>query len=330
MGWDIINVTAYPEGYLARLCDAAPADIWMVADHDVGVSERRAHESRATVLRVFTENNERLASFSLRRSRRSAPARGTCSTAPRGARVSWRVHGLSAERARTCLPSPPGDCSTPWTLSSRQALGARDTARNRKSEAAVSAAGRDAPLPRRSTSRRTNEAKIDPGPGRSCSSRAFWRSAGTGRCRGRRRVPVSARARRQVLRGDMETGSPSSRGARARRERARRRRLAALGDPSPRRVDLLLRRSATTPRSTTCARPSSSRRLPERGWSVSGLLALALAQRLAAGRPEDAVGLGRVRWLWRDEPLRERFVAAAKVFFSFAESRARFSRRAGG
>jgi 5'-methylthioadenosine phosphorylase len=59
MGWDMINMTAYPEGFLARELELCYANISMVTDHDVGVegAEPVSHEA---VLRVFTENNARL------------------------------------------------------------------------------------------------------------------------------------------------------------------------------------------------------------------------------------------------------------------------------
>jgi 5'-methylthioadenosine phosphorylase len=59
MGWDVINMTAYPEGYLARELELCYANISMVTDHDVGVdgAEPVSHEA---VIRVFNENNERL------------------------------------------------------------------------------------------------------------------------------------------------------------------------------------------------------------------------------------------------------------------------------
>lgn len=58
-GWDMINMTAYPEGYLARELELCYANISMVTDHDVGVegAEPVSHEQ---VIRVFDENNERL------------------------------------------------------------------------------------------------------------------------------------------------------------------------------------------------------------------------------------------------------------------------------
>jgi 5'-methylthioadenosine phosphorylase len=59
MGWEMINMTAYPEGFLARELELCYANISMVTDHDVGVesAEPVSHEA---VIRVFTENNERL------------------------------------------------------------------------------------------------------------------------------------------------------------------------------------------------------------------------------------------------------------------------------
>ena len=59
MGWDVINMTAYPEGYLARELELCYANISMVTDHDVDVegAEPVTHE---TVIRVFQENNEKL------------------------------------------------------------------------------------------------------------------------------------------------------------------------------------------------------------------------------------------------------------------------------
>lgn len=59
MGWDMINMTAYPEGYLARELELCYANISMVTDHDVGV-EGSAPVTHEKVVQVFTQNNERL------------------------------------------------------------------------------------------------------------------------------------------------------------------------------------------------------------------------------------------------------------------------------
>ncbi len=58
-GWDVINMTAYPEGYLARELELCYANISMVTDHDVGV-EGTAPVRHEAVVEVFQANNERL------------------------------------------------------------------------------------------------------------------------------------------------------------------------------------------------------------------------------------------------------------------------------
>ena len=54
-GWDVINMTAYPEGYLARELELCYANISMVTDHDVGAhgAEPVTH---AQVLETFQGN----------------------------------------------------------------------------------------------------------------------------------------------------------------------------------------------------------------------------------------------------------------------------------
>jgi 5'-methylthioadenosine phosphorylase len=59
MGWDVVNMTAYPEGHLARELELCYANISMITDHDVGV-EGTEPVSQETVARVFAENNDRL------------------------------------------------------------------------------------------------------------------------------------------------------------------------------------------------------------------------------------------------------------------------------
>jgi len=87
MGWDTINMTAYPEGYLARELELCYANISMVTDHDVGVegAEPVSHEQ---VVTVFNENNERLRELLFAVIPRIPPQREEhlCATALRGAR----------------------------------------------------------------------------------------------------------------------------------------------------------------------------------------------------------------------------------------------------
>jgi 5'-methylthioadenosine phosphorylase len=59
MGWDVVNMTAYPEAHLARELELCYATVSMVTDHDAGVAGERAVDAR-TVLEVFARNLERL------------------------------------------------------------------------------------------------------------------------------------------------------------------------------------------------------------------------------------------------------------------------------
>jgi 5'-methylthioadenosine phosphorylase len=87
-GWDVINMTAYPEGYLARELELCYANISMVTDHDVGVegTEPVSHER---VLEVFAENNEQLRDllFAVIPRIPAQPGEHLCATALRGARI---------------------------------------------------------------------------------------------------------------------------------------------------------------------------------------------------------------------------------------------------
>jgi 5'-methylthioadenosine phosphorylase len=87
MGWDVINMTAYPEGYLARELELCYANISMVTDHDVGV-EGTAPVSHEQVVRVFNENNEKLREllFAVIPKIPPQPKEHLCATALRGAR----------------------------------------------------------------------------------------------------------------------------------------------------------------------------------------------------------------------------------------------------
>lgn len=87
-GWDVINMTAYPEGFLARELELCYANVSMVTDHDVGVegSEPVSHER---VVEVFGQNHERLRELLLAVIPRipAQPAEHLCATALRGARL---------------------------------------------------------------------------------------------------------------------------------------------------------------------------------------------------------------------------------------------------
>lgn len=62
MGWEVINMTQYPECYLARELGICYANIALITDYDAGLE---GHENinpvtHQEVLRVFEENNEKL------------------------------------------------------------------------------------------------------------------------------------------------------------------------------------------------------------------------------------------------------------------------------
>ena len=58
-GWEVINMTAYPEGFLARELEIAYANISLITDYDVGV-EGVPPVTHAEVMATFTANNAKL------------------------------------------------------------------------------------------------------------------------------------------------------------------------------------------------------------------------------------------------------------------------------
>jgi 5'-methylthioadenosine phosphorylase len=60
-GWEVINMTQYPECYLARELEICYVNISLVTDYDVGL-EGIPPVSVDTVVEVFKQNNERVRS----------------------------------------------------------------------------------------------------------------------------------------------------------------------------------------------------------------------------------------------------------------------------
>jgi 5'-methylthioadenosine phosphorylase len=62
MGWDVINMTQYPECYLARELGICYANIALITDYDAGLEGRDdiAPVTNEQVIKVFNENNEKL------------------------------------------------------------------------------------------------------------------------------------------------------------------------------------------------------------------------------------------------------------------------------
>ncbi|RJQ29071.1 MAG: S-methyl-5'-thioadenosine phosphorylase [Peptococcaceae bacterium] len=65
MGWEVINMTQYPENILARELEICYVNISLITDYDVGLEgqEDIAPVSHEEVIRVFEANNERLRSL---------------------------------------------------------------------------------------------------------------------------------------------------------------------------------------------------------------------------------------------------------------------------
>ena len=58
-GWEVVNMTQYPECYLARELEMCYANISLITDYDVGL-EGMAPVSRDAVIEIFKANNQRL------------------------------------------------------------------------------------------------------------------------------------------------------------------------------------------------------------------------------------------------------------------------------
>ena len=60
MGWEVINMTQYPESVLARELEMCYVNIALITDYDVGVEGKVPPVSHEEVIKVFKENNEKL------------------------------------------------------------------------------------------------------------------------------------------------------------------------------------------------------------------------------------------------------------------------------
>jgi 5'-methylthioadenosine phosphorylase len=62
LGWEVINMTNYPESYLARELEMCYVNISLITDYDVGLEGQGGIKpvSHAEVMEVFARNNERV------------------------------------------------------------------------------------------------------------------------------------------------------------------------------------------------------------------------------------------------------------------------------
>jgi 5'-methylthioadenosine phosphorylase len=88
MGWEVINMTQYPEVILARELELCYANISLITDYDVGLAEREdlLPVSVAEVEHVFASNNDRVRDLILNLVARLPATRDCpCPSAMRGA-----------------------------------------------------------------------------------------------------------------------------------------------------------------------------------------------------------------------------------------------------
>ena len=98
MGWGVINMTAYPEGWLARELGLCYANVSLITDYDVGLEDDASIEpvSHEAVVEVFTAEQRPAAQAAVRvdpQNRRTArrclqkrAVRGAVLSIPRGGR----------------------------------------------------------------------------------------------------------------------------------------------------------------------------------------------------------------------------------------------------
>jgi 5'-methylthioadenosine phosphorylase len=99
-GWEVINMTQYPEAYLCRELGMAVVNISLITDYDSGVHAGAEAVDARSVLEVFRENSENIKKVVLRLIERM-PA-DLSSLAPRAALEFSRGdgHAVSAEDIR--------------------------------------------------------------------------------------------------------------------------------------------------------------------------------------------------------------------------------------
>ena len=59
-GWEVINMTQYPEVFLARELEMCTLGISLITDYDSGLVGNVEPVSHSEVIKVFNENNEKL------------------------------------------------------------------------------------------------------------------------------------------------------------------------------------------------------------------------------------------------------------------------------
>ena len=99
-GWEVINMTQYPECYLARELEICYCNISLITDYDAG-TEDVAPVTNEEVIRVFNENNQKVkdllyAMIPALPETRDCP----CATRSRAPRSSHRLRSYASARRR--------------------------------------------------------------------------------------------------------------------------------------------------------------------------------------------------------------------------------------
>ena len=90
LGWSVINMTAYPEAWLARELELCYANVSLITDYDVGLEDDpdAGPVSHEAVIEVFARNNHRLRELLFAAIPRiGEQPQDVCATALRGARL---------------------------------------------------------------------------------------------------------------------------------------------------------------------------------------------------------------------------------------------------
>ena len=88
-GWEVINMTQFPEAYLVKEMDMCPLNISLITDYDAGLVGEVPPVQHAEVIKVFNENNEKLKSllFNLIESLPVERTKCSCANTISGSRV---------------------------------------------------------------------------------------------------------------------------------------------------------------------------------------------------------------------------------------------------
>ena len=80
-GWEVINMTAFPEAYLVKELDMCPLNISLITDYDAGLVGDVPPVSHQEVIKVFNNNVENLKSLLFKMIEKIPPERKFCECA---------------------------------------------------------------------------------------------------------------------------------------------------------------------------------------------------------------------------------------------------------